>query len=57
MSAENEKLVTEFCMGLRTEFAKTFDRLAEDADYLNVPLDPAGRRRVRDSRRQDREVA
>ena len=40
MSADNEKLVTDFCMGLQTEFAKTFDRLAEDVDYLNVPMDP-----------------
>ena len=40
MSADNEKLVTEFCMGLQTEFAKTFERLAEDVDYLNVPMEP-----------------
>ena len=40
MSAENERLVTDFCMGLQTEFAKTFDRLAEDVDYLNVPMEP-----------------
>ena len=40
MSAENERLVTDFCMGLQTEFAKTFERLAEDVDYLNVPMDP-----------------
>lgn len=40
MSAENEKLVTDFCMGLRDEFAKTFDRLAEDVDYWNIPVEP-----------------
>jgi limonene-1,2-epoxide hydrolase len=40
MSAENERLVTDFCIGLQTEFAKTFDRLAEDVDYLNVPMKP-----------------
>lgn len=40
MSAENEKLVTDFCMGLQTEFAKTFDRLADDVDYWNVPIEP-----------------
>ncbi len=40
MSQANEKLVTDFCMGLMGPLASALDALAEDVDYVNIPMDP-----------------
>jgi len=41
MSAENEKIVTEFCMSLeKGEVAKLLSYLAEDVFYHNIPWKP-----------------
>ena len=40
MSAKNEKLVTDFCMGLSGPLAAALAPLAEDVDYWNIPMQP-----------------
>ena len=40
MSSANEKLVTDFCMGLRGRLADAVQPLAEDVDYWNIPMKP-----------------
>lgn len=40
MSNANEKLVTDFCMGLRGPLDRALEPLADDVDYWNIPMKP-----------------